>query len=36
VQQFLKAGLVDEIQIHVTPLVVESPAATHRQYRVVR
>jgi dihydrofolate reductase len=59
VQQFLRAGLVDEIQIHVTPLllgggvklldglsddevkleitrVVESPAVTHLQYRVVR
>jgi dihydrofolate reductase len=59
VQQFLKAGLVDEIQIHVAPLllgggvklfdglrgnevklestrVVESPAVTHLQYRVVK
>ena len=59
VQQFLQAGLVDEIQIHVAPLllgggvklldglsaddvklestrVVESPAVTHLQYRVVK
>lgn len=59
VRQFIAAGLVDEIQIHVVPIllgrgirlfdevetgplkleatrVVESPAVTHLQYRVVR
>jgi dihydrofolate reductase len=59
VQQFLSAGLVDEMQIHVAPLllgggirlfgdlgakqpelegtrVVESPAVTHLQFRVVK
>jgi dihydrofolate reductase len=59
VQQFLAAGLLDELQLHVAPIllgggvrlfdglgpdtpklerisVVESPAATHLGYRVVR
>jgi dihydrofolate reductase len=58
-QQYLKAGLLDEMQLHVAPVllgdgvrlfeglgpddaklelvkVVESPAVTHVQYRVVR
>jgi dihydrofolate reductase len=58
-QQYLKAGLLDEIQIHVAPVllgdgvrlfedlgaepaqleltrVIDSPAATHLKYRVVK
>jgi dihydrofolate reductase len=56
VQQYVAAGLVDEFQIHVAPVllgsgtrlfegvtaeiestrVIESPAATHLRYRVIR
>ncbi|MFC9745414.1 dihydrofolate reductase family protein [Streptomyces niveus] len=37
VQQYLRARLVDDLQLHVLPIrVVDTPGATHLKYRVLK